>query len=153
MSMTGPLRFSVSIPALGQAEFLTTALSSVRRQKVPVELAVLDASPDDSVQRVLEESGATVAFGYHRRDDGQAAAIQEGWDRTTGDIVAWLCADDYYFPDTLQLVAEAFAAHPDADVVFGHAVHLSSAGAFEGYFPTTDPDPASLLRGCSICQP
>ena len=62
------LGFSVAIPALGQSEFLPTALSSLRSQRAPVELAVLDASPDDRVQRVLREQGATVAYGYHHPD-------------------------------------------------------------------------------------
>jgi hypothetical protein len=37
--------------------------------------------------------------------------------------------------------------------VFGHGVHVSPDGAFEMYFPATDPDADSLRRGCSICQP
>jgi GT2 family glycosyltransferase len=145
--------FSISLPALGQAEFVGTALSSIRVQQVPLDLAVLDASPDDRVQDVLRADGVAVAYGYHHPDDGQAAAIQEGWDRTGGQIVAWLCADDYYFPDTLGRVADVFRTHPDTDVVFGHGVHVSEEGAFEEYFPSTDPDPAALFRGCSICQP
>ncbi|MCC7009868.1 MAG: glycosyltransferase [Acidobacteria bacterium] len=148
-----PVGFSIALPAREQAEFIDTALSSIRSQRVPIELAVLDATPDDSVQRVVRAAAVPVAYGYHRRDDGQAAAIQEGWNHTTQPIVAWLCADDYYFPDALSLVADAFVADPQVDVVFGHAVHVSAAGAFVSYFPAGSPDPDELIRGCSISQP
>ena len=45
--------FSISVPVYGHAEFLPHTLKSIRCQPVEVELAVLDATPDDSVQRVL----------------------------------------------------------------------------------------------------
>lgn len=153
MRSLSPLTFSIAVPALGQAEFLATGLASLRSQRAAIQLAVLDASPDDRVQQVLREEGLPLAYAYHHADAGQAAAIQEGWDRTTGDIVSWLCADDYLFPDTLSTVADEFRAHPDVDVVFGHAVHVSETGVFQGYFPSTDPKPEALVRGCSISQP
>ncbi|MCH7803963.1 MAG: hypothetical protein IH937_07745 [Acidobacteria bacterium] len=45
--------FSISVPVYGHAEFLPHILESIRCQPVEAELAVLDATPDDSVQRVL----------------------------------------------------------------------------------------------------
>lgn len=151
--LAGPT-FSVAIPVRGQAQYLPTALASVAAQAVPVRLAVLDASPDDAVQDVLRcQPALQPAYRYHHADGGQAAAIQEGWDRTESDIVTWLCADDYLFPDACARVAQVFEAEPDVDVVFGHGVHVSRDGAFEMYFPATDPDPENLRGGCTICQP
>ena len=73
----GPV-FSVSVPVRGQADLLPTALESLRHQSVPIELAVLDATPDDSAQAVLEPYRDMVRYGYHRRDAGQAAASAPG---------------------------------------------------------------------------
>jgi glycosyltransferase involved in cell wall biosynthesis len=53
-----------------------------------------------------------IHFAYHRSDFGQAAAIQEGWDNTSGDIVGWLNADDYYFPYALAKVKHTFLGNP-----------------------------------------
>jgi glycosyltransferase involved in cell wall biosynthesis len=145
--------FSISVPVLGQAAFLRTALESIRAQTVPVELAVLDASRDDAAARVVRDYAPLVAYRYHRPDAGQAAAIQEGWTRTRGEIVGWLNADDYYFPDALARVAGVFRAHPEADVVYGHAVHVSGDGAFQMYFPAIHRDIRAITHGCVICQP
>ncbi|TDI13697.1 MAG: glycosyltransferase [Acidobacteria bacterium] len=145
--------FSISVPVYGHAEFLPHTLESIRCQPVKVELAVLDATPDDSVQRVLSTYTDMIDYAYHRQDDGQAAAIQEGWDKTSGEIVCWLNADDYYFPDALAAVREVFLNKPDIDVVYGHAVYLSADGNFQTYFPAISENITLLKRGCIICQP
>ena len=145
--------FSISVPVYGHAEFLSHTLESIRCQPVEVELAVLDATPDDSVQRVLSTYKDMIDYAYHREDDGQAAAIQEGWENTSGEIVSWINADDYYFPDGLAAVREIFLNKPDIDVVYGHAVYLSADGNFQTYFPAISENIALLKRGCIICQP
>jgi glycosyltransferase involved in cell wall biosynthesis len=145
--------FSISLPVRGQAAFVATALESIRAQTEPLELAVLDATPDESVQQRLAPYRSLVAYGYHRDDGGQAVAIQEGWDRTRGEVVAWLNADDYYFPGALASVAEVFRAQPEVDVVYGHGVHVSPDGGFEMYFPGIHPDIQRLVVQCVVCQP
>src|SRR6185295_3805867 len=97
--ITQIMRFSISIPVLGQADLLPIALASLAAQSEPFDVAILDATRDDSIQSVVLKSGLQVAYNRHGPDGGQADAIAEGWSRVDGDIVAWLCADDYYFPD------------------------------------------------------
>ncbi len=145
--------FSISVPVYGHAEFLPHTLESIRCQPTEVELAVLDATPDDSVQKVLSNYTDMIGYAYHRQDDGQSAAIQEGWENTSGEIVSWINADDYYFPDALAKVRAIFLNKPDIDVVYGHAVHLSADGSFQTYFPAISENMALLKRGCIICQP
>jgi glycosyltransferase involved in cell wall biosynthesis len=147
------LTFSISIPVYNQAEYLQTALESIRCQSIDVQLAVLDASPDDNAQKVLLPNRDIIHFAYHHSDAGQAAAIQEGWDNTSGDVVAWLNADDYYFPGALAKVRQVFLDRPNVDVVYGHAVHVSTDGDFEMYFPAISEEPNLLRRRCMICQP
>jgi len=146
------MRFSISIPVLGQADLLPIALASLAAQSEPFDVAILDATRDDSIQSVVLKSGLQVAYNRHGPDGGQADAIAEGWSRVDGDIVAWLCADDYYFPDALKQVAQVFAQDPAADVVFGHAIHINRNGDFLEYFPSID-DPDALRLGCCISQP
>jgi glycosyltransferase involved in cell wall biosynthesis len=113
----------------------------------------MDATPDDSVQKVLENYRGLLSYHRHGPDAGQTSAIQEGWDNTEGDIVAWLCADDYYFPDALDAVKHVFASHPDVDVVYGDAVFVDERGRFRSYFPEIDSNISSISRGCCISQP
>jgi glycosyltransferase involved in cell wall biosynthesis len=147
------LIFSISIPVYNQAKYLGTALESIRCQSTDVQLAVLDASADDSAQSVLVPYRGLIHYAYHHSDAGQSAAIQEGWDNTSGDVVAWLNADDYYFPGALAKVQQIFLDRPDVDIVYGHAVHVSTDSGFEMYFSAISEDLALLSRSCMICQP
>jgi len=147
-------QFSISMPVYGQAHFIETALKSLGCQAVPLQLAVLDATPDDSVQKVLQHYQDIIHYQYHHPDNGQTAAIQEGWDNTSNEIVAWLNADDYYFPETLKKVSDIFHQYPDIDVVYGHTVFVDTTGNFQAYLPMR---PESYIRGlkhnCIISQP
>ncbi len=145
--------FSISLPVYQQVEFIKTALESLRCQTMPFELAVLDATPDDSVQNILRDYQDLISYQYHHADNGQSGAIQEGWNNIKGDIVAWLNADDYYFPDTLAKVAEIFQTRPDVDVVYGHSAYIDAQGTFQEYFPAISTDLTVLPRNNVICQP
>jgi hypothetical protein len=93
-----------AIPVLGQAQFLPTALAGLDAQEAEFELAVMDATSDDSVQFVLKRRAKPI--GYSRHGQSQAAAIQDGGSNVGGDILHWLCADDYQFPFALREAAE-----------------------------------------------
>jgi len=147
------VQLSIAIPVFRQANFLPSALESIRVQAQDVQLAVMDATPDDSVQQVLDKYQDLLSYHRHGPDAGQASAIQEGWDNTNGEILAWLCADDYYFPDTLGTVKEVFVSQPNVDVVYGDSVFVDETDQFIKYFPAIDDDIASILKGCCISQP
>ena len=151
--LTPGLAFSIAVPIRDHVDFLETALRSIEAQGVAMQVAALDASADDRAQTILAAHDVPVSYGYHHADAGQAAAIQEGWNHTGGDVLAWLNVDDFYFPHALDRVADVFASQPDIDVVYGHAVHVSAECDFLSYFPAIDPDPQSLTRGCTISQP
>ncbi len=45
-------------------------------------------------------------------------AIAKGFDRATGEVLAWLNADDLYEPGVLLRVGRYFAEHPDQAVLY-----------------------------------
>ncbi|MBN8474952.1 glycosyltransferase [Sulfuritalea sp.] len=145
--------FSLAVPVFHHANFLPFALESIRAQRADIRVAVMDATPDESVQKVLEHYADLLSYRRHGPDSGQTAAIQEGWDHTDGDIVAWLCADDYYFPNALDSVEEVFIRHPEVDVVYGDAVFVDDSDQFIGYFPIGQFGTSSIEREDFICQP
>ena len=103
---------------------------------------------------VLSENRC-LSFAYvrHGPDAGQASAIQEGWDRLSGDVVCWLNADDYLLPGSLDAVEQVFASRPDVDVVYGDAIFVGRGGEFISYFPAISENISDIVAGCSISQP
>ena len=145
--------YSIAIPVLGQANFLSTALLSIQAQTCRFQLAIMDATQNHSVQDILENYTEILSYRRHGADSGQSAAIQEGWDQTDGDIVTWLCADDYYFPYALEEVEKIFSAHDDVDVVYGDSVFVDGEGNFLQYCLDVDADLSTIFKTCSISQP
>jgi glycosyltransferase involved in cell wall biosynthesis len=148
------LSFAVVVPHLNQSHFLWSALESLRHQSSPFNLALMDGGSTDDFRKVIEPYSDIITFLRSESDAGQAAAIRDGTDMISGDIVAWLNADDYYFPGALDRVAASFEKDPALDVVYGDAVHVSPEGFFRSYFPAIqDFNYKDLTRSNFICQP
>lgn len=148
------LTFSIVIPHLNQARFLAAALESIRHQNAPVNVVIMDGGSRDDFKRVAENYQDVVCGINSGHDLGQADAIYRGIEKVGGDIVTWLNADDYYFPQILQKIARLFEKHPTVDVIYGDAVHVKPDGAFLSYFPGIENfNIPRLFRSCYICQP
>jgi len=145
--------FSIAVPVLGQTRFLPDAFNSIAAQAVPLQVAVMDATPGDGVQRIIERHRERIHYSRHGPDAGQSAAIREGWGQTTGDVVGWLCADDCLFPGALAQVADVFLRYPDVDVVYGDGIFIDQDGRFIRYFPAISEDVGRLAWVNCITQP
>ena len=49
-------------------------------------------------------------------------AINRGFAKASGDILAWLNCDEQYLPGALAKVADHFARHPRTDILFGDII-------------------------------
>jgi glycosyltransferase involved in cell wall biosynthesis len=114
----------------------------------------MDGGSNDGFYDVIEKYKDITKFWKSSRDSGQSAAIIEGWKKINGDILTWINADDYYFPNALEIVGKTFEQNPDIDVVYGDAIHVDAEGAFVDYFPAIrNFDSERLKIDCFICQP
>jgi len=150
--MTGP-SFAAAVPIGEWHPFLPRALASLAVQTVPLEIAFLDASGDPRVAEAADASGLDFAYRRHGPDEGQSAAIAEGWRETGGAVVFWLNADDQLLPGALDAVAEAFEAEPDLDVVYGGSEFINDEGVHLGVHDQVADMSALILRSNIISQP
>lgn len=151
--MSAPLRFTCAVPIGSWHPLLPGTLASLARQEADLAVAALDASGDPRVARALDASG--IEFTYRREgpDDGQAAAIAEGWRAAPGEILFWLNADDRLEPRALTQVAAAFEQHHDADVVYGGSGFINAEGRPTGRHTQVADVSDLLLRSNTISQP
>jgi glycosyltransferase involved in cell wall biosynthesis len=114
-SMTLPT-ISIVTPSFNQVDFLESTLKSVLDQNYPkLEYIVMDGGSSDGSAEMIASYADRLSYWQSEKDGGQYDAIQQGFDRSTGEIMAWLNADDLYFPWTLQVVGEIFATYPDVE--------------------------------------
>ena len=113
-------RISVVTPSFNQAAFLERTLQSVLSQGYPaLEYLVLDGGSTDGSAGLLRSYADRLAFVRSAPDGGQAAALREGFERSTGDVQCWINSDDVFEPGALRFVGEVFAARPDIDFIYG----------------------------------
>lgn len=115
-------RISVVMPSYNQGEFIEEAIRSVILQGYPnLELIVMDGQSSDQSVEIIRKYAPWIAHWVSENDDGQSGAINAGWHCATGEIVAWLNADDLYCENALLNAARRFLDEPDAAMVYGYA--------------------------------
>jgi glycosyltransferase involved in cell wall biosynthesis len=150
---TEPPLVSVVTPSLNMADYLRHAADSVLSQDYPrLEYLVMDGGSDDGTVELLRSYGDRLRF-VSEPDRGQADAINRGFRSTSGEIVAFLNADDTYLPGAVSRAVRGFFDNPEAAVVYGDGLHVNEDGEPVERYPTLDFDPDAFMRGSYICQP
>jgi glycosyltransferase involved in cell wall biosynthesis len=115
--------FSIVTPSYQQAPFIERTIQSVLAQDYPkVEHIIIDGNSSDGTTEILRRNEKCLAYWISEPDRGQSQAINKGFRRSTGEIMAYLNSDDLYLPGTLSYVASAFTENPELDVVYGHRI-------------------------------
>ena len=98
-------------------------MRSVFDQDYPsIEYIVMDGGSTDETAQVVEPYRLRLASYQSGPDRGQAHAINEGWSRATGEVVAWLNSDDVYLPGAVRQAVEALSQHPEAGGVYADGI-------------------------------
>lgn len=146
--------FSIIMPSFNQARFLSRAIESVLvHRDVDLELIVMDGGSRDGSLEILEAIDDPRLRFVSRRDRGQADAINRGFARARGEIIAWLNSDDEYMPGALYHVERAFSEDPDCCALYGEVDMISEDGRVLCRYPTKQWNRSRMARKCYISQP
>jgi glycosyltransferase involved in cell wall biosynthesis len=109
-------RISIVTPSFNQAAYLEPAIDSVLGQKYPaLEYVIMDGGSTDGSVEIIRRHEAALSAWTSAPDGGHYAAVNAGFAKTSGEIMAWLNADDQYLPWTFSVVAEVFAQFPEIE--------------------------------------
>ncbi len=124
-----PPRISVVIPLFNQAAFVREAVASVLGQNHPnLEIIVIDDGSTDGSVGVL--GGFEGAISIHRQENqGPAAARNHGLARATGELIAFLDADDRWPERKLQDQLPPLLNDSRVDVSLGRIRRLAPTDA------------------------
>lgn len=128
--MTSPPTVSAIITNYNYDAFVCDAVQSALDQTVPpVDVIVVDdGSTDGSVGLLEEKFGAHPNVRVIRSENaGQLSAFRKGFAASTGDVVAFLDADDYWASQHLQHAVAVFRQEPQVDFVFTNLTLVGSA--------------------------
>jgi glycosyltransferase involved in cell wall biosynthesis len=139
---------SIITPSFNQASFLETTIRSVLEQDHPeIEYIIVDGGSTDGSVEIIRKYADRLAWWVSQPDKGQTDAINQGFARAKGDVLAWMNSDDTYEPGAVRAAVEYLVVHPQVGMVYGDANYINADGKVIGRFPAAQTDYARLRRG------
>lgn len=123
-----PIKFSIVTPCFNSGRFIRETIQSVISQQgdFTIEYFVVDNCSTDATREIVEEFQTLLKTGNYplvcngidlyficESDKGMYDAINKGFYKATGDIFAWINADDVYLPSAFATMAKVFSIYPD----------------------------------------
>jgi glycosyl transferase family 2 len=150
--MPAPL-VSIVVNNFNYARFLPHSIESALAQTHPrVEVVVVDDASTDGSQDVIRGYGDRLVPVLQERNGGQGAAFNAGFAASHGDLVIYLDADDWLYPQAAERVAAALRlgvakVHYRLDLVNGRGEKIDVYPPPEVTFDSGDVVPTLLACG------
>ncbi|WNZ47626.1 glycosyltransferase [Leptolyngbya boryana CZ1] len=136
---------SIVINNCNYASFLRDAIdSSLNQTYSNCELIVVDDGSTDNSKAIISEYGRRI-LPLFKQNGGQASALNAGFRQSQGEIVIFLDADDYLFPNAVEQVVRMW--HEGLSKVHYRLDVLDAAGQKIGTHPSSR---LKLIRGQAI---
>ena len=129
---------SVLIGVYNGEPYVREAIDSIFAQTYrPLEVVVVDDGSTDASTEAVRSYGDAVVFGQ-QQNKGNGSARNHAVRLASGDLLAFMDADDLSPPHRLAMQWAALEADPELDVVYGHAREFVS--------PELSPEQRSSVR-------
>lgn len=146
-----PLVSIITVVFNGEKHLEQTIKSVLGQTYANIEYIVIDGKSTDGTIEIIKKYETKISTFISEKDTGIYNAMNKGLALATGKIIGILNADDYYYPETIQLVVEKFE-QSKADVVYGNMTKLRTFNEKE-CFKEVQPDISLMEKTMPIFHP
>lgn len=121
-------KISIIIPSYNMAQFIEETIQSILNQNYSnFECIVIDGGSNNGTLDILRKYENQTVW-VSEKDSGQSDAINKGLKRASGDIFAYINADDAYEEGCFQKVADYFEKNPTVKWLYGKCRIINENG-------------------------
>lgn len=141
-------KVTIVTPSYNQGRYIEATIQSVLAQDYPnIEYLIIDGGSKDESVEIIRRYEDRLAGWVSEKDKGHADALNKGFARASGEILAWLNSDDTYYPGAVREAAEYLQAHPNVGMVYAGANLTDHTGKVVGKFAARQTSYRQMLRG------
>jgi len=139
---------SIITPSFNQARYIEATIQSVLGQDYPrIEYIIVDGGSTDGTVEIVKKYEGRIGWWVSEQDKGQTDAINKGFARAQGQILAWLNSDDTYEPGAVSAAVKYLMDHPEIGMVYGDCNFINEDGRVIGRFGAAQTDYRLLRQG------
>lgn len=127
--MKREIKVSIVTPSFNQGRFLGQTIESVLYQDYEnIEYIVIDGGSTDESKDVLDRYSSRITYWKSEPDQGQSHAIIKGFNRASGEVLAWLNSDDMLETSAVSQAVSCLQENPSVGLVYGDRVYIDEGG-------------------------
>lgn len=131
--------FSIITPSYNNLDYLKLCKASIEDQKgITLEHIIVDGASSDGTVSWLKEMNGPVKW-ISEPDNGMYDAVNKGFTKAQGNILAYLNCDEQYLSGTLSYVKKYFEKNPHVDVLFGDFLVVKPDGNLSAFRKSFKP--------------
>lgn len=146
--MTSLPLVSIITPSFNQAQYLEQTIQSVWNQDYPnIEYMVIDGGSTDGSVDIIKKYQDKIKYWVSEQDKGQTEAINKGFAKAEGEILAWINSDDSYNPNAVDEAVKYLVENPNVAMVYADCNFIDEHGNVIGKFNAKQTNYKMLGRG------